>query len=157
MAVKNLGGGRLYAKSICSFFSLCMEFNVLEKSANSRVASRFFARTPSMIRWMIKIWGCEAIPLKGVLIFSKNFLDFESDIPKKQGIINSSSYISKSYASVALRDSMVDFPEGGKDATFCPYLSWLLWIHSVRIACRQILLSSKHQELFRCGLHLFWF
>ena len=46
---------RLYAWSICSNFPLCMESNALRKSTNYSVASRFFARTPSMIRRIVGI------------------------------------------------------------------------------------------------------
>ena len=38
------------------------------------------------------LWGFSAIPLKAVLIFPKNFLDFELDTVENQGIINLSSY-----------------------------------------------------------------
>ena len=41
---------------ICSIFPLCMESNALEKSTNNIVASRFFARTPSRIQRVVKIY-----------------------------------------------------------------------------------------------------
>ena len=47
--------GRPYARSICSIFHLCMESNSSEKSMNMSVASRFFVRTPSMIRQIDRI------------------------------------------------------------------------------------------------------
>ena len=42
--------GKLYASSICSIFSLCMESKALAKSTNNIVACRFFACTPSKIQ-----------------------------------------------------------------------------------------------------------
>ena len=47
--------GEPSASSICSIFSLCME------STNNNVASKFFARTPSRIRRIVKI--CEVVDL----------------------------------------------------------------------------------------------
>ena len=47
--------GKPSASSICSIFPLCMESNPLEKSTNIIVASRFFACSPSRIRWIIKV------------------------------------------------------------------------------------------------------
>ena len=48
-----------------------------------------------------------------------------------QGIINLSSKRSKIYASVALKDSDVAFLNEGEDAAFFPFLSWVLFIHSI--------------------------
>ena len=47
------------------------------------------------------------ISSKIVLIFLQSFLSFRLDMNENQGIINFSSYNSKSYASVVLRDSKV--------------------------------------------------
>ena len=47
---------RPYAKSVCSIFPLSMESNALDKSMNSSVALKFFARIPSMIRWIVRIY-----------------------------------------------------------------------------------------------------
>ena len=47
--------GRPLARSIGSIFPLCMESKALEKSTNNIVASRFFSRTPSRIRRIVKI------------------------------------------------------------------------------------------------------
>ena len=58
--------GKSFTKSICYIFPACMESNVLEKSANNNVASRFFTRTLSMI-WKLK--SCDSISPKTVLIF----------------------------------------------------------------------------------------
>ena len=63
-----------------------------------------------------------SISAKTVPIFSKNFLDFRSDMSEKQGIINLSSYSNKSYTSVVLWDSEVTFPSKEKDAGFRPFL-----------------------------------
>ena len=49
---------RLYARSIYSIFLLCIEWNALEKSTNS-FALRFFAFTPLMIQWIVRI--CEVV------------------------------------------------------------------------------------------------
>ena len=49
--------GRPYASSICSITPLRMESKALEKSTNNIVASRFFARTPSRLRQIVKICG----------------------------------------------------------------------------------------------------
>ena len=49
--------------SICSIFPLCLESNVLAKSTNNIVASRFFALTPSRIRQIVKI--CDVVDLFG--------------------------------------------------------------------------------------------
>ena len=48
--------GKPYSTNICSNFPLSMEANALEKSRDNRVASRFFARIPSMIRRRVWIW-----------------------------------------------------------------------------------------------------
>ena len=50
---------------------------------------------------------------------------------EKQDIINLSSDSSKSYASLVLCDSEFTFPDGEKDTTFCLFLYWVLFIHSV--------------------------
>ena len=68
--------------------------------------------------WQLNLWGCGVISLKTILIFPKNFLVFRSDIIKKQGIINLSSYNSKSNASLVLSDSKVAFLREGEDAAF---------------------------------------
>ena len=66
-----------------------------------------------MIRRFIRI--CEiVIPSKVVLIFPQNLFDFGLDTIEKQGIIDFSSYRSKSYASVVLSDSGIAFFGEGK-------------------------------------------
>ena len=52
---------RLLASNICSIFPRCMESKALAKSKNKIVASRFFARTPSRIRRIVKI--CDVMDL----------------------------------------------------------------------------------------------
>ena len=107
-----------------------MKSNALEKSKNSSVASRFFVRTPSMIRRIVEI--CE------VTI-------------EKQGIVNLSSHSSKSYDSVVLCDSVVVFLGKGKDATFCLFF-YCVFVYRLRCIIgevgNQILLSSKLQRYF---------
>ena len=44
-----------YARSIFSIFALCMESNDLDKSTNSSVASKLFARTPSTNKRIVRI------------------------------------------------------------------------------------------------------
>ena len=83
---------RTCIRSIYSIFLLWMESNPLEKSMNNSVVLRFFACTPLMIWWIVRIWSCESISVKTVLIFPKNFLDFKFDMIEKNGIINLSSY-----------------------------------------------------------------
>ena len=51
--------GRPYTMRICSIFPLSMESNALEKSINNSVASRLFARSPSKIRWIVRI--CDVV------------------------------------------------------------------------------------------------
>ena len=46
---------RLQARSICSIIPLSMESNSLEKSTKKNFASRFFALTPSVIGWIVRI------------------------------------------------------------------------------------------------------
>ena len=75
-----------------------MESKALEKSSNSSVASRFFARILPMIRWIVK--NCEIAERflrKAVLIYPKNFLNFGSDMIVKQGIINLCNNSGNSY------------------------------------------------------------
>ena len=50
--------------------------------------------------------------------FLKNFLDISSESIKKQGILNLSSYSSKSDATVVLGDSEVTFLEEEVDTAF---------------------------------------
>ena len=50
---------RLYHRSIYSIFSLSIESNASEKSTNNSVASRFFTRTPSRIRRIVRM--CAAV------------------------------------------------------------------------------------------------
>ena len=53
--------GRPQASNICSIFPLCMELKALAKSTNNIVAPRFFARTTSRIRRIVKI--CDVVDL----------------------------------------------------------------------------------------------
>ena len=51
--------GRPYTSGICSIFPLSKESNVLEKSTNNSVASRFFGHTPLRIQRLVRI--CDAV------------------------------------------------------------------------------------------------
>ena len=62
--------------------------------------------------------------------FSKNFLHFRSDMTEKQGVINLSSYGSKSYASVVLCDFKVIFLGKGKMQPFI-HFSILFHLHTL--------------------------
>ena len=46
--------GRPYATRICFIISLLTEVNALKNSADNNETSRFFARTPSMIRRIVR-------------------------------------------------------------------------------------------------------
>ena len=50
---------------------------------------------------------------------------------KKQGIINLSRYITKSYAFVVPSDSDVTFLRKGKDGTFCLFLYGVFFKDSI--------------------------
>ena len=72
---------------------------------NNSVASKKFARSPSMIQWAVII--CEDVDRffpKIVPILLKNFLDFKFDTVEMQSIINLNN---KSYVSVVVNDSEV--------------------------------------------------
>ena len=82
-----------------------MESNALEKSMKNRILSMLFARTPSRIRWIVRI--CDV--LKAVQIFSKDFLDIGLDTIGMKDILNLSSCGSKNNNSVVLSDFEVAF------------------------------------------------
>ena len=50
---------RPYDSHIFSIFLLCMESNALVKSMTNSVTSVFFARTPLLFRWIVRI--CEVV------------------------------------------------------------------------------------------------
>ena len=78
------------------FFLYVWNQKALEKSTNNRVASRFLARTPSMIHRIVRdLRGCGSISAESVLVSTKDFLYFGSD-----AIIYLSCNGSKGYASV---------------------------------------------------------
>ena len=79
-----------------------------------------------------------------------------SDTTEKQGIINLSSYSSRSYATIVFTDSEVAFLGGwGKDAASHPFLL-LCFVYTQRCRIeeghRQILSSTVFQDVFRRGL-----
>ena len=86
--------------------------------------------TLSMIR-QIENLRCESISSKTVLIYSKDFLNLWSDTTEKPGIINLSSYDSKSYDFVVLSDYEFAVLRKEKNATFCLFLYCLLFINRV--------------------------
>ena len=110
---------RQYARSICSIFPLYIELNSLEKSNKQEycleICGIYSFDDSTNLSWRL-------ISLKNFLIFPKNFLNFRSDTIENQGIINLSSYRSKSYASVELSYSKV---------TLCRLLFCVLFKHSV--------------------------
>ena len=66
-----------------------MESNTLQKSMNSCVASKFFAHTPSMCWWIVKIYEIIKKCLQKLSwFFPENFLYFGSDAIEKQHILN---------------------------------------------------------------------
>ena len=91
---------RPYANYICSIFPLHIESNALKKSTNNNVASIFFACEDLMNSQNQK--SCGLISLKVVWVFSKNFLNFRSNMVEKI-IINLRTYSSKCYALVIHR------------------------------------------------------
>ena len=105
------------------------------------------------------LW-CGSIVLKSILIFKNNFLDFRFDTIEKQGIINLSSYGTKSKACVVLSDSDVAFL-GKREWCSLSSSSLLCFLYTqgciIEEIYRQIFLSSIHQEQFRLDLQLFCF
>ena len=68
--------GRQYVSYSCSIFPSYMESNALEKSTNSSVASSFFARTPSMMRWITNFCVIEEPLLQKPFWLFKKFSQF---------------------------------------------------------------------------------
>ena len=93
--------------------------------------------------------------------FLKNFIIFWLDMIEKQGIINLSSYSSKSYISVVLSYSKIAFLLERNDAVFCLFTYCVLFICTIisimEEVCHQIFLSFILQEVFFWGLQLFCF
>ena len=76
------------------------------------------------------LWRFRSISPKSVLILPKNFLNFRLDTIEKQGIINRSSYSSKSHVSeVFFYDSEITFLK--EDTAFHLFLYWVLFIDSI--------------------------
>ena len=103
--------------SVC--FALCMD--TFEKSTKDSVASRYFARTPSMIQWIIRICNGDD-PFSWKLFWLSQRILSISDLIRLRSrvIIYLSSNRRKSYASTFLGDSeVIVFREGG-DAAFRP-------------------------------------
>ena len=68
------------------------------------------------------LWSGGSSSPKTVLIFPKNFLDFRFDTVEKESIINLNSYRSKSYATVVLNDSEINFFEEEANVAFWQFL-----------------------------------
>ena len=113
---------KTHAKSICSIFPQCMALNVLEKSSHKSEGCLKIFCTYSFNDSTDgqNLWGYGTISSKAILIFPKNFLNFRSDMIEKRGIINVSSYRSKSYTSVVLCNSGVVCFREGRYRAFCP-------------------------------------
>ena len=108
-----------------------MQWNALEKSTNNNVALKFFAWSPSMIRWLVRISDVEDFfSPKTVLIYPKNIFDFRFDAIAKQSIINLSRYRSKNYVYVVLGDSEITCLRKEEDEAFCSYLYCILFINN---------------------------
>ena len=104
---------------------LCMKSNALKKSTNNRFASRFFAHAPSIIRQIFRIYNVVDRFLRNPLRFFWRVFPISDD---KQNTINFSNYSSKSYASVVLNDSEVNFLGEKEDAAFCQFLYCVLFV-----------------------------
>ena len=87
---RNFFWSPLYAWRICTFF-LSNELNVLEKSTNNSVSSRFFATATlkeMTDRKNLRLLIDTSEKKKKVLIFLKKFSDLRLDSIVKQGIVN---------------------------------------------------------------------
>ena len=87
------------------------------------------------------------ISLKTILIFPKNFLNFQMDMIEKQGIKNLSSYSSKSCSSVVLGDSEVSLSLGIGRCSFSS-ISLLYFCCLIEEVRHQISMASILQEVF---------
>ena len=132
-----------------------MKSNLLEKSTNDHVVSRFFCSYSSMIRRIIRI-------CKGVKWFLRFFLWFFLTYTiEKKDTINLSGYSSKSYASAVLSDSDITFLWQGHDAVFRSYLYWVLFIYNIAYSKDSLLfhnwgcISSKPAALPYLFIYLF--
>ena len=107
--------GRLYACRICSIFSLCKESNASDKAVALTERKKLLSKG--------------SISSKAVLSFPKNFLNFRSDMIKKQGRIkkNLSKYSNKSYIFVVLCDPVVVFFEKRRMPSFVNF-SVVFWL-----------------------------
>ena len=70
-------------------------------------------------------------PSIAILIYSKNFHNFELDTTEKQGIINQSSNSNNCYVSIVLIDSEVAFQEEGNNSKFRTFLYCVLFTDCV--------------------------
>ena len=105
-----VGGGTLYADSICFIFPL--ESNAWEKSTNDSVALDFFSYSfDDSTDHQNQLYG--SISIKAVLIFPINFLNFRSDKIEKLGVINLGIFSRRNYASVVQRSPFWGSGENG--------------------------------------------
>ena len=98
---------------------LCVWNKIHGRNLQTRVATRYFALTPSMIRRIVIIWEVvnRFFP-KPFWFYHWIFFNSRSDATAEQSIINISSYSNKNYASIVLKDSEVTFHREGEDAAF---------------------------------------
>ena len=125
--------GRPNARSIYSIFSLFMESRAMDKSTKKSLVSRFFARSPSIIRRIIKI--CDVVDqfLWKPFWFFQRFFSISNSIPLSSRTL----YIlagSKCYTSVVLGNSNVNFLLEKKDSTLCQSLYRVLVIYGVTLS-----------------------
>ena len=86
------------------------------ESTNNSVASKFFTRTPSMIRRILRICDVVGRFLRKPFRFFPRIFSISGSI--LLSIRNLSHYRCNSYASVALGDCEVTFLREGEDAAF---------------------------------------
>ena len=118
-----------FANSIFCIFSRRMESNVLEKTSDNSIASKFFARTPMMIRRIDRFCVVVDQFLWKLFWFFERI--FSISAGKQLRIINLCQSNSKCDIFVVLTDSEVTFFMEGKDAIFYPFLYRVLFIDSI--------------------------
>ena len=143
--------GWLYACNVC--FTIQM----LRFCLRTSDASSVLARTPLMIRRIVRI--SEDVDLFLLLIFPNNFLNFWSNTIEKHGVINFRSYNNKSYVSVVLSDSEVAF--FGKRVEIQPivHFSIVFWLKTAlhnRVSMSSIFIVFHSPGVFRGDLHFFY-
>ena len=133
-----------YACSICSIFLLYMESNMLEKSTNCCVVSKFLY----ILLRLSDRWS-ESVSLRIYFLESRSGLD----LIENQGIISLGSYVSKSYASAVLCERRV-WPFVHFSIMFYLQIALINWQchhhhhhHHVAPSARISLTLSRHPSL----------